>query len=200
MRTAALNTYFELFEAERQKVAGVDFAADFSTKEAFWAPSGGLPGGVRKLMSGGARKVKRAPDATTMGKLDPKEQMRILDEQRLAKMPDWQAPNAGGASGAGAGAGEAAAEAAQGASGGGISPWWLGAAGLGAAGAGAAGGYAAGESAGEGNATLNRGLAYGGGLATGLAAPHLLQGLNRMVANQGLLPGGNYGGYDFTSI
>lgn len=67
-------------------------------------------------------------------------------------------------------------------------------------------GQASGAEEANANNSRNKWLSYGGGLATGLAAPSILQGVNSFVGNQGLLPGfsgsGGYGGEnpDFTSI
>jgi hypothetical protein len=65
------------------------------------------------------------------------------------------------------------------------------------------GGHAYGQQQEAKRQKSRRALAFGGGLATGLAAPKLLQGVNQLVSNQGFLPGsgGGYGGgYNFQSI
>ena len=72
--------------------------------------------------------------------------------------------------------------------------------GTGLAGATGAGAYYMGRRAGEEGASNNRNLAFGGGLAAGLAAPHILTGVNRIVANQGLLPTGPYAPSNFQRI
>lgn len=65
-------------------------------------------------------------------------------------------------------------------------------------------GQASGAEEANANNSRNKWLSYGGGLATGLAAPSILQGVNSFVGSQGFLPGGSYGGGgenpDFTSI
>jgi hypothetical protein len=70
----------------------------------------------------------------------------------------------------------------------------------GLAAAGGAGAYQLGRVSGEEGASNNRNLAFGGGLAAGLAAPHVLTGINRIVANQGLLPSGQYSPSNFQRI
>ena len=78
-----------------------------------------------------------------------------------------------------------------------------GALGVGGTGGGLYGGHALGQHLEEKRQKSRRALAFGGGLATGLAAPKLLQGVNQLVSNQGFLPGsgGGYGGgYNFQSI
>ena len=72
--------------------------------------------------------------------------------------------------------------------------------GTGLAGATGAGAYYMGRSAGEEGAINNRNLAFGGGLAAGLAAPHILTGVNQIVANQGLIPTGPYAPSNFQRI
>jgi hypothetical protein len=61
---------------------------------------------------------------------------------------------------------------------------------LGAAGLGGIIGYGSGKTTGESNARAQAAGGFGAGIATGLAAPSILNGLNQIVANQGLLPGG----------
>ena len=113
---------------------------------------------------------------------------------------------------AAAAAAAAAAPDAAAAAGGGKSngvPLWAvgtGAAALGL-GAGALGhtlGSTSATDAANANNTRNKWLSYGGGMATGLAAPSLLKGVNSFVRNQGLMPPGSYDQYggssDFTDI
>lgn len=61
---------------------------------------------------------------------------------------------------------------------------------LAAAGVGGLLGYGSGRTTGEANSREYAAGGFGAGIATGLAAPSILQGLNQIVANQGLLPGG----------
>ena len=57
-------------------------------------------------------------------------------------------------------------------------------------GLGLGGGYLLGKDRGEDSAGEQAAAGFGAGIATGLAAPSILQGLNELVANQGLLPAG----------
>ena len=83
-------------------------------------------------------------------------------------------------------------------------PWVLGT--LGATGAGVGGSYAAynygqgqGQKKEHEDNKYNRALAFGGGVASGLAAPRILQGVNQLVRNQGLMPGYG-GGYKYQGL
>jgi hypothetical protein len=139
-----------------------------------------------------AKITDNAAHQKTLGQLDA-EQAKLLTSERASQMeglsPEVRALMEGG--------GGAAGQAAQQGSRGGAMPWVAGGLGTAAAGTGA---YALGRNANNESNKTNRALAFGGGVATGLAAPRILQGVNRAVANQGLMPGYGGGGYDFRSI
>lgn len=70
-------------------------------------------------------------------------------------------------------------------------------------GAGAVGGilgYGSGKDTGEESSRSQAAAGFGAGMATGLAAPSILEGLNQIVSNQGLMPGSGYGSDYYTQI
>ncbi len=238
MTAAALDTYLELFESERTKVAAQTDALELVgelvahsaslSKQAAWFGSWPKGLAVRQaadVVEGAGdnsllRRIMGAgDDAASAGSVAAREGGYANELDMLRNTTNWQNPSrladdmvpsggagtgTAGAAGAAGAAGDAAAAAADGGGRSGINPWVAGGVGLGAAGAAGAAGYYGGQHQAQKDDKLWRGAAYGGGLATGLAAPYMLRGVNQMVANQGLLPSGNYGGggggYDWTSI
>jgi hypothetical protein len=211
MRKAALDTYLDLFASTLTKQA--------SLAEAIQAVAAESNPGSIKTSAGWRSAGRRLIEEAAEDAVDPAVIRMLLSKSddvsgfrsQFGRNADDAAGAAGGlvddaadAAGglvddaAGGGISSAVGDAAEEASGG-INPWWAGAGALGLGAGAGLGGFRLGQKDQEGAGKPGRWAAYGGGLATGLAAPHVLKGVNSMVSNQGMLPGGNYG-TDWTSI
>ena len=218
MTPEASKIYFDLFEKTSSMWSGsaeeFNKLATGAIREFFGSRISNL--GNRLLSSGrraGGDEVLHPTTGEMVGfhRLTRDEKMEVLRRQaaahseEMAAQASRHADELESARRAGASVGddvaEAAGEAAAGA--GRSTPGELARRGLiGGAllGTGGAGLYYLGRKSGEEGALNNRNLAFGGGLAAGLAAPHVLTGVNQIVANQGLLPTGPYSPGNFQRI
>lgn len=198
----AVNSARELVDARNLVAKAEALAAKGklpTDKPGFWSrftPEGRAQRAVHKNLSSQQANLDRE-FAIAKNKADMAAAQKAMQDSHIARMREID-PSFG--------VDPAAAVAASKGVGGGPPLWALGAGGL----ALGAGGVALGNQAGRASATeeananntRNKWLAYGGGLATGLAAPSILQGVNSFVGNQGFLPAGmSYGeNPNFTGI
>ena len=192
MNTSAAKLYFDLFEKCSEQVSLDLPSGEEQEKLAFFLNRFLVNRRMAQALEGAGKPVSTiVEDAASIAKhtkaLDAYQKANKVGPYRNAgqaveKVVDKAAPAA-----------EVAAAAAQKGMGRG-KMLGLGALGLGGLGA----SYYAGRGAEADAQKTQRGLAFGGGLATGLAAPHLMQGVNQIVSNQGLMPG--YTPYNFQSI